>query len=134
MSSQKQQFPFPLNKIKRNWKKSRQTVVSKKNSTSFFFSKNETQKMMMSAEEGGKRNGILFRKLFGPTIKRNCFSDHEKLLQILGWRRKIYKFFEITRTIIWTVKGQKNFWTSYWRFQSDYIGTLNWKKKIIIGM
>ena len=33
----------------------------------------------------------------------------KKTFEIGGWRPKICKYFEITITIFWTVKGQNNF-------------------------
>ena len=45
-------------------------------------------------------NGILSPKLFWPTVRKNCCRDREKLLKLCrGWRQKIWKIFEITRTI-----------------------------------
>ena len=52
--------------------------------------------------------GILFQKLFR---RKHCFVDWEKLLNIWGWRPKIWKTFEITRTIYFTVKSQNIFET-----------------------
>ena len=47
-----------------------------------------------------KRNGILLPKLFWPTVRKNCSSDREKKpFEIRGWRPRICKIFEITRTI-----------------------------------
>ena len=37
-------------------------------------------------------NGILLLKLYRPTVRKNCSSDR-------GWRPRIFKIFEITRTI-----------------------------------
>ena len=48
---------------------------------------------------GGTRNGILLPKLFWPTVRKNCSSDREKTFEILGWRQKIFKNFEITRPL-----------------------------------
>ena len=45
------------------------------------------------------RNGILLPKLFWPTVRKNCPSDREKTYEIRGWRPRICKNFEITRTI-----------------------------------
>ena len=44
-------------------------------------------------------NGILLAKLFWPTVRKNCHSDQEKTFEILGWRPRICKDFEIPRTI-----------------------------------
>ena len=46
-----------------------------------------------------KANGILLPKLFWPTVRRNCSSDGETFFEIRGWRPRICKHFEITRTI-----------------------------------
>ena len=43
-------------------------------------------------------HGILLPKLFWPTVRKNWSSDREKLV-IRGWRPRICKNFEITRTI-----------------------------------
>ena len=56
------------------------------------------------------KNGILFSKLFWPTVRRNCSSDQEKLLKFMaeGW-----EFARILRSLeqhIQTVKVQNNFW------------------------
>ena len=45
------------------------------------------------------RNSNLLPKLFWPTVRKNCSSDQEKLFEIQGWRPRIWKIFEITRTI-----------------------------------
>ena len=44
------------------------------------------------------RNGILLPKLFWPTVRKNCSSDR-KTFEIRGWRPRICKIFQITRTI-----------------------------------
>ena len=44
-------------------------------------------------------NGILFPKLFWPTVRKNCSSDRENILKIRCWRPWICNIFEITRTI-----------------------------------
>ena len=38
-------------------------------------------------------------KLFWPTVRKNCSSDREKPFEIRGWRPRICKIFETTRTI-----------------------------------
>ena len=45
------------------------------------------------------RNGILLPKLFIPTIRKKYSSDREKLLTFEAEGQKLFKFFEITRTI-----------------------------------
>ena len=46
-----------------------------------------------------RRIGILLPKLFWLTVGKNCSSDREKTFEIRGWRPRICKVFEITRTI-----------------------------------
>ena len=43
--------------------------------------------------------GILFRKLFWPSLIKICSADWEKYLKIRSWRRRICKILETTRTI-----------------------------------
>ena len=38
------------------------------------------------------RNGILLPKLFRPTVRKNCFSDREKLLKFEAEGREFAKF------------------------------------------
>ena len=58
------------------------------------------------------QNGILLPKLFWPTMRKNCFSDREKLLKFEaegeGW--EFSKFLRSLEQFIQTVKGQNNFW------------------------
>ena len=42
---------------------------------------------------------ILFRKMFWPTVRKTYSSDQEKLLKVRGWKPRICKNCEITRTI-----------------------------------
>ena len=44
-------------------------------------------------------NGILLPKLFWPTVRKNCSKWSRKNFEIWGWRARICKIFEITRTI-----------------------------------
>ena len=44
-------------------------------------------------------DGILFQKLFWLTVRKNCSSVREKTFVIQGWRPRVCKIFEITRTI-----------------------------------
>ena len=44
-------------------------------------------------------NDILFLKIFSPDVRKNCSSDREKLLKIIGGRPRIYQILEITRSI-----------------------------------
>ena len=48
---------------------------------------------------GEIRNGILLPKLFWPTVRKNCSSDRDFFFEIRGWRPRICKNFEITKTI-----------------------------------
>ena len=56
------------------------------------------------------RNGILLSKLFWPTVRKNCFSDQEKIwkFEAEGWEFEI--FLRSLEQFIQTVKGQNNFW------------------------
>ena len=45
------------------------------------------------------RNGILFPKLFWPTVRKNSSRDPEKLLKFKAEGREIAKNFETTKTI-----------------------------------
>ena len=56
------------------------------------------------------RNGILFRKLFWPTVRKNCSSDREKLLKFEAEGREFEIFLRSLEQFIQTVKGQNNFW------------------------
>ena len=53
-----------------------------------------------------ERNGILLPKLFWPTVRKNCSSDGEKLLNFKAFA----KFLRSLEQFIQTVKGQNNFW------------------------
>ena len=53
---------------------------------------------------------ILFTKLFSPTVRNNCTSDQEKLLQFEAEGREFSKFLRSLEQFIQTVKGQNNFW------------------------
>ena len=44
-------------------------------------------------------DGILFPKLFWPTVRKKCFSDRKKTFEILSFHPRICKKFEITKTI-----------------------------------
>ena len=62
---------------------------------------------------------MLFPKLFRPTARKNCSSDQ---FEIPGWKPRICKLFEITRTVYWnsekSVQFLKHnaFLTCSWRF------------------
>ena len=47
----------------------------------------------------GSRNCILISKLFWPTVRQNCSSDREKLVKFEAEDPRIFKIFEVTRTI-----------------------------------
>ena len=58
-------------------------------------------------------NGILLPKLFWPTVpavRKNCFSDREKLLKFKAEGREFENFLRSLEQFIQTVKGQNNFW------------------------
>ena len=57
------------------------------------------------------RYGILLPNLFWPTVRKNCFSDWEKLLKFEAEGREFSKFLRLLEQFIQTVKGQKKFWT-----------------------
>ena len=81
----------------------------------WFISSWDKKRLWLQAEQisffhsklsGGKKlsfwvkiNGILLPKLFWPTVRINCSSDWEKKIKNWGWRPRIFKKFEITRTI-----------------------------------
>ena len=56
------------------------------------------------------RNGILFPKLFWPNVRKNCYSDWEKLLKIEAEGQEFAKILRSLEQFIQTVKGQNNFW------------------------
>jgi hypothetical protein len=69
------------------------------------------------------------------------YSVIENFFEIWGWRLRICKNFEITRTIWGTVKGQNNFWkqnpflTCSWRFpRSNKLEQLECKLEKNIGI
>ena len=52
------------------------------------------------------RNGILFPKLFWPSLRKNCICGGEEL-----WKSKLKaKNFQKLEQFIQTVNGQNNFW------------------------
>ena len=54
--------------------------------------------------------GILLRKLFWPTVRKNCSSDREKLLKFKAVGREFAKILRSLEQFIQAVKGQNNFW------------------------
>ena len=57
-----------------------------------------------------EKYGILSPKLFGPTVRKNCSSDREKLLKFEAEGRECEIFLRPLEQFIKTVKGQNNFW------------------------
>ena len=55
-------------------------------------------------------NGILFSKLFLPTVRKNCASDRETLLKFEAEGQEFAKNLRSLEQFIQTVKGQNNFW------------------------
>ena len=55
-------------------------------------------------------NGILFPKLFWPTLRKKMFYWWRKSFEVQGWRSRIWKRLRSLEQFIWTVKGQYNFW------------------------
>ena len=49
-------------------------------------------------------------KLFLSTVRKNCFSDGEKLLQFEAEGQEFEKFLRSLEQFIQTVKAQNNFW------------------------
>ena len=57
-------------------------------------------------------NGILFQKLFWPTVRKICFSDRKQLLKFKA-EAEGQEFAKVLRSqeqFVQTVKGQSNFW------------------------
>ena len=57
-----------------------------------------------------RRSGILLSKFFWPTVRKNCFSDGEKLLKFKAEGREFAKRLRWLEQFIQTLKVQKNFW------------------------
>ena len=56
-------------------------------------------------------NGILFPKLFWPTVRKFCSSDREKIWTSRLKAENLQKFWDhYLEEFIRTVKGQTNFW------------------------
>ena len=55
-------------------------------------------------------SGILFPKLFWPTVRKKSSSDQENLLKFKNEGREFAKFLRSLEQFIQTVKGQNNFW------------------------
>ena len=57
------------------------------------------------------KNCIFLPKLLGPTaVRKNCFSDREKLFKSEAEGREFAKFLRSLEQFIQTVKGQNNSW------------------------
>ena len=54
------------------------------------------------------RIGILFPKLFWPTVRKNCSSDRERVLKFEAEGREFPKILRSLEQFIQTVKGQDN--------------------------
>ena len=61
-------------------------------------------------KEKQRYNGIFLPKLFGPTVRKNCSSDREKLLKFEAEGREFEKILRSLEQFIQTVKGQNNLW------------------------
>ena len=58
------------------------------------------------------KNGILLPKLFWPIVRKNCSTWSRKTFEIQGWRPRICKNFEITRTICSNSERSEQFWVT----------------------
>ena len=56
------------------------------------------------------RTGILFPKLFWPTVEKNCYSYQEKKMKFEAESREFAKRLRSLEQFIQTVKGQYKFW------------------------
>ena len=56
------------------------------------------------------KTGNLLPKLFWPTVRKNCYSDREKLLKFETESRVFSKSLRSLEQFIQAVKGQNNFW------------------------
>ena len=52
--------------------------------------------------------GILFPKLFWPTVRKNCPREREKRIEAEGW--EFAKILRSLQQFIQTMNGQYNFW------------------------
>ena len=55
-------------------------------------------------------NGILLPKLFGPTVRKKCSRDWEKLLKFEAEGREFSNFLRSLEQFVRTVKVQNRFW------------------------
>ena len=88
-----------------------------------------------------KRHGILLPKLFGPTVRKYCSSNREKLLKFEAEGREFENFLRSFEQFIQTVKGQNNLWqqnaflTCSWKFLiSNKLEPLEFKLEKNIGI
>ena len=80
-----------------------------------------------------KKNGILLPKLFWLAVRKNCTCDREKPLEIRGWRPRICKIFEITRTIYTNSARSEQFLETDCFFNLFLeVPHILWTRKIII--
>ena len=86
-------------------------------------------------------NGILFQKLFLPTERKKLFLWSRKTFEIRGWRPRICKIFEISRTIYLNSERSEQFLkennslTYFWRFlRSNTLEQFKFKLEKIIGI
>ena len=68
--------------------------------------------MFSGSEKKYKRemNDILLPKLFWPIVRKNWFSDREKLLKFEAKGQEFANFLRSLQKFIQTVKVQNNFW------------------------
>ena len=80
---------------------------------SYLFSNPPNSSDLELGKIGGKNdsfgNGILLPKLFWPTVRKNCSSDHKKLLKFEAEGQEFAKRLRSLEKFIQTVKGQKSF-------------------------
>ena len=58
----------------------------------------------------GKKTGILLPKLFWTTVRKNCFTDREKLSKFEAEGQEVSKILRPLKQFIQAVKGENNFW------------------------
>ena len=70
-----------------------------------------SESLEMHCKSWGKQsNGILFQKLFWPSVRKICSCDQEELLKFYAEGREFTKILRSLEQFIWIVKGQYNFW------------------------
>ena len=70
----------------------------------YFMSSNQSIKIYQTSSW----IGILLPKLFWTIVRKNCFSDREKLLKFEAEGREFAKFLRSLEPFIQTVKGRTN--------------------------